>query len=52
MTHQTSESELNHIQALGQAAQGNGRVTIPGGVQETWRCDTEGQIKDHPDQHL
>ena len=24
------------------AAQGAGRVTIPGGVQEMWRCDTEG----------
>ena len=28
--------------ALKHAAQGGGRVTIPEGVQETWRCNTEG----------
>ena len=28
-------------QALTQAAQGGGGVTVPGGVQETWRCVTE-----------
>ena len=28
--------------ALGQAAQGDGGVTIPGGVQKLWRCDTGG----------
>ena len=28
--------------ALAQAAQGSGGVTIPGGVQETWGCGTEG----------
>ena len=28
--------------ALTQAAQGGGGVTIPGGVQETRRCGTEG----------
>ena len=28
--------------ALAQAAQGGGRVTIPGGVPEPWRCGTEG----------
>jgi len=27
---------------LDQAAQGGGGVTIPGGVQEMWRCGTEG----------
>ena len=27
---------------LAQAAQGGGGVTIPGGAQETCRCDTEG----------
>lgn len=27
---------------LGQAAQGMGRVTIPGGAQETCTCSTEG----------
>ena len=26
-----------------QAAQGGGGVTVPGGVQETWRCDAEGR---------
>ena len=26
----------------GTAAQGGGGVTIPGGVQEPWRCGTEG----------
>ena len=29
-------------QELEWAAQGGGRVTIPGGVQETYRCCTEG----------
>ena len=28
--------------AVAQAAQGGGAVTIPGGVQELWRCGTEG----------
>ena len=28
--------------ALVHAAQGDGGVTIPGGVQEMWRCGTEG----------
>ena len=27
---------------LAQAAQGSGRVTVPGGTQETWRCGTVG----------
>jgi len=27
---------------LAQAAQGGGGVTVPGGVQEPWRCGTEG----------
>jgi len=27
---------------LAQAAQGDGGLTVPGGVQETWRCGTEG----------
>ena len=29
--------------AVAQAAQGGGAVTIPGGVQELWRCGTEGR---------
>ena len=29
-------------EALAQAAQGGGGVTIPGGVQETCRCGTKG----------
>ena len=29
-------------EALAQAAQGSGGVTVPGGVQEVWRCGTEG----------
>ena len=29
-------------EALAQAAQGSQGVTIPGGVQEAWRCGTEG----------
>ena len=29
-------------QALAQAAQGGGGATIPRGVQELWRCGTEG----------
>jgi len=28
---------------VAQAAQGGGGVTIPGGVQERWRCGTEGR---------
>ena len=28
-------------EALAQAAQGGGGVTIPGGVQKLWRCGTE-----------
>ena len=27
---------------MAQAAQGGGGVTVPGGVQEMWRCGTEG----------
>ena len=30
------------VEALAQAAQGGGGVTVPGGVQEMWRCCTEG----------
>ena len=30
-------------EAVAQAAQGSGAVTIPGGVQELWRCGTEGR---------
>ena len=30
------------VQALQQAAQGSGGVTIPGGVQKTCRCGTSG----------
>jgi len=29
-------------EALTQAAQGGGGVTVPGDVQEMWRCGTEG----------
>ena len=29
-------------EVLGQAAQGDGGVTVPGGVQEEGRCDSEG----------
>lgn len=28
---------------LVQTEQGGGEVTIPGGVQQPWRCDTEGR---------
>jgi len=28
-----------------QAALGGGGVTIPGGVQEPWRCGTEGRSR-------
>ena len=28
-------------QVLAQAAQEGGGVTVPGGVQETWSCDTK-----------
>jgi len=28
--------------ALAQATQGGGGITVPGGVQEMWRCGTEG----------
>jgi len=31
-------------EAVAQAAQGGGGGTIPGGVQEPWRCGTEGYI--------
>ena len=31
------------VEALGQAAQGGGDVTIPGGVPELWGCGTEGR---------
>jgi len=30
------------IDALAHAAQGCGGVTVPGGVQELWRCGTGG----------
>lgn len=30
------------VKALAKAAQGNGGVTIPGGIPEPWRCCTEG----------
>ena len=30
-------------EALAQAAQGGGGITIRGGVQEPWRCGTEGR---------
>jgi len=33
---------LKSGRAVAQTAQGGGGVTIPGGVQETWRCGTEG----------
>jgi len=33
---------LKERSALTQAAQGGGGVTIPGNVQELWRCDSEG----------
>ena len=29
-------------EAVARAAQRGGGVTVPGGVQETWRCGTEG----------
>ena len=28
---------------MAQGAQGGGRVTVPGGVHEPWRCGTEGR---------
>jgi len=28
--------------SVAQVVQGNGRVTVPGGVPELWRCGTEG----------
>jgi len=28
---------------VAQAAQGGGRVTVPGGVQEMFRCSSEGR---------
>ena len=28
---------------MAQAAQGGGAVAIPGGVEELWRCGTEGR---------
>ena len=31
------------VEVLGQAAQGGGDVTIPGGVPELWGCGTEGR---------
>lgn len=30
------------VVALAQAAQGSSGVTVPGGIQETWKCGTEG----------
>jgi len=32
----------NDDEVLEQAAQGGGGVTVPGGVQEMWRCGTSG----------
>ena len=32
------------VKALAQAAQGGGELTVPEGVQETWRCGTEGHV--------
>ena len=29
-------------EAVAQAARGGGGVTVPGGVQELWKCSTEG----------
>ena len=29
-------------EALAQAARGGGGVTVPGGVQELWKCSTDG----------
>lgn len=31
-------------QALDQAAEGSGGVTVSGSVRETWRCGAEGQV--------
>ena len=33
-------------EAVAQAAQGGGGVTVPEGVQEPWRCSTEGRGED------
>ena len=35
----------NHSLLLEQADQGGGGDTIPGGVQEPWRCGTEGCVQ-------
>ena len=35
-------SSPKELLLLEQAAQGSGGVTVPGGVQETCRCGTEG----------
>jgi len=32
-------------ETLAWAAQGGGGVTVPGGFQELWRCDTEGYVR-------
>jgi len=32
------------VRYCNQPAHGGGGVTVPGGVQETWRCGTEGHI--------
>jgi len=36
-------SFLQEWRALEQAAQEGATATVPGGVQETWRCGTEGR---------
>lgn len=41
------EVDLRHVAALfwallKQTAPGGSGVTVPGGVQEQWRCDAEG----------
>lgn len=37
---------MNNSEVLEQTAQGAGGDTVPGGVQETWRCDTWRQLQD------
>jgi len=34
-------SSAKELYCVGTAAQGGGGVTIPGGVQEPWKCGTE-----------
>ena len=40
---QNAFKERKSGEAVTQAAQGGGGVTIPGGVQELWTCGTEGR---------